>query len=297
MDVRVLRYFVTVAEERNFTKAAERLHMSQPPLSLQIRKLEEELDTKLFTRGSRQLTLTESGKVLYRRAIEALSLLDTTRSELRAIGEGMTGTISIGLVEGMPPDISTDWFAGFLNAYPDIQFRVFDGNSDDLFEKMRIGVIDLAVIISPCDNLMYNSFPVGDGKAAAFIDKSNPLADMEGTTISVSDLAKEKLIIPGRKSVERKYNRWFGAEEMQPKVICRMDSYLDAVALAQKTGAVGIFPRTTCKPYDSLVIKDIAGVDTQIEYVFVWRKGSSLPAIEERFIEFVKDYVDYREDC
>ena len=68
MDLRTLRYFVMVAEELNITKAAEKLHMSQPPLSAQIKGLEKELDTELFIRGSRQLTLTETGQLLYRRA-------------------------------------------------------------------------------------------------------------------------------------------------------------------------------------------------------------------------------------
>ena len=78
MDLRNLRYFVVVAEELNVTRAAEKLHMSQPPLSAQIKSLEEELDTKLFVRGKRHLKLTESGQLLYRRAKEILSLSEKT---------------------------------------------------------------------------------------------------------------------------------------------------------------------------------------------------------------------------
>jgi DNA-binding Lrp family transcriptional regulator len=74
MDLRTLQYFVTVAEELNITRAAEKLHMSQPPLSAQIRNLESELETVLFIRGRRQLQLTESGQLLYRRAKEILNL-------------------------------------------------------------------------------------------------------------------------------------------------------------------------------------------------------------------------------
>ena len=75
MDLRSLRYFVTVAEELNITRAAEKLHMSQPPLSAQIKSMEEELDTVLFIRGKRRLKLTESGQLLYRRAKEILDLI------------------------------------------------------------------------------------------------------------------------------------------------------------------------------------------------------------------------------
>ena len=105
MDLRTLRYFIVAAEELNITRAAEKLHMSQPPLSAQIKSLEEELGTELFIRGKRHLKLTESGQILYRRAKEIISLSEKTQSELQSMGEGIRGTIAIGLVEGMAPDI------------------------------------------------------------------------------------------------------------------------------------------------------------------------------------------------
>ena len=84
MELRTLQYFVTVAEELNITRAAEKLHMSQPPLSAQIKNLEAELDTVLFIRGKRHLKLTESGQLLYRRAKDILSLAERTRDESRS---------------------------------------------------------------------------------------------------------------------------------------------------------------------------------------------------------------------
>ena len=99
MEIRVLRYFVTVAEELNITRAAEKLNISQPPLSSQIKALEQELNTTLFIRGKRHLQLTDSGKLLYRHAKEILSLSDKASDEIRLMGKAMNGTISIGLVD------------------------------------------------------------------------------------------------------------------------------------------------------------------------------------------------------
>ena len=138
MDLRNLRYFVTVAEELNITRAAEKLHMSQPPLSAQLKSLEEELDTVLFVRGKRRLKLTESGQLLYRRAKEILSLAEKTQSEVHSMGEGMRGTISIGLVEGMAPDIAAEWFAGFIK-HIFLQFHIVEQRPAHLPLRSHIG--------------------------------------------------------------------------------------------------------------------------------------------------------------
>lgn len=291
MDLRNLRYFVVVAEELNITRAAEKLHMSQPPLSAQIKNLEEELDTELFIRGKRRLTLTESGQLLYRRAKEILSLAEKTRSEVHSMGEGMRGTISIGLVEGMAPDIAAEWFAGFIDLYPNIRFRILDGSTDDLLEKLRAGLISQAVITSPCDNSLLHSFRVGEERIAALVNKTHPLAIKEGDEIEIADLAGENLIVPSRKAFIDTIYSWFNDAGEEPKIVCEMDSYLDAAALAGRMVGVSIYPRTAYIPNDSLIFKEISGADKTMEYLFVWRKGHPLPTIEKKFIDFVKGMV------
>ena len=291
MDLRSLRYFVTVAEELNITRAAEKLHMSQPPLSAQIKGLEEELETELFIRGKRRLRLTESGQMLYRRAKEILSLSENTEADIRSMGKGMKGTIYIGLVEGMAPDIAAEWFAGFIGKYPDIRFRILDGSTDDLLEKMRSGLIDLAVITSPCDNSLLYSFHVGEEKMGALMNRSHPLAASEGDEIDIYELAGENLIVPSRKALIETIYKWFRNTGTEPKIVCEMDSYLDAAALAGRMVGISIYPRTAYIPNESLMFKEIKGKDKKMEYLFVWQKGHPLPRIEEEFIDFVKGCV------
>ena len=146
MDIRTLSYFVAVAEELNITKAAQKLCISQPPLSNQMHELEKELNTTLFIRGRRSLQLTESGKLLYRHAKEILLLTNVAKNEVRAMNDGMTGTIHIGLVEGSAPNIAAEWIETFLLKNKSVKFNVVDGNSDDLIQKLRSGLINLAVI-------------------------------------------------------------------------------------------------------------------------------------------------------
>ncbi len=291
MDLRTLHYFVTVAEELNITRAAEKLHMSQSPLSAQIKSLETELDTELFIRGKRRLKLTESGQLLYRRAKEIIKLTDKTKSEILSMGEGMRGTIALGLVEGMAPDIAAEWFAGFRVIHPNVRFRILDGSTDDLLEKLRTGLISLAVITSPCDNSLLHSFHVGEEKMAALMSRQHPLAQNNGRKVRVADLVGENLIVPSRKALIETIYRWFREINAEPQIVCEMDSYLDAAALAGRQVGISIYPRTAYIPNDSLVFKEIAGEDKKMEYLFVWRKGHPLPTIEERFIDFVKASV------
>ncbi|MCQ2087917.1 MAG: LysR family transcriptional regulator [Bacilli bacterium] len=289
MDIRTLSYFVVVAEELNITKAAEKLNMSQPPLSSQMKSLETELNTILFIRGKRHLQLTESGQLLYRRAKEILNLTDKASAEIISMSKGMTGTISIGLVEGMAPDLVAEWFEGFMNLHPQVRFRILDGNSDDLFEKLRSGVISLAVCTSPCDNSLLNSFIIGREKMVAFMKKDHPLALKPGNSITISDLKKEKLIVPSRKAIIENIYKWFRKIKSEPLIVVEMDSYLDAAALAGRGVGISIYPRTAYVPNDSIIIKEIEGSECFIEYQFAWRKGHPLPTVEESFIDYVKE--------
>lgn len=95
MELRVLNYFLVIARESNFTKAAEQLHITQPTLSRQIAQLEEELGAKLFVRSNHSIILTEAGMMLKRRAQELLSLADKTRKDISYIGQNLEGTLSI----------------------------------------------------------------------------------------------------------------------------------------------------------------------------------------------------------
>ena len=288
MDIRTLYYFVTIAEELNITKAAEKLCMSQPPLSSQMKALEEELDTVLFIRGKRHLQLTESGKLLYRHAKEILSLVNKTSEEIRAMDKGMQGRISIGLVEGSAPNIAAEWIETFAKNFSHVEFSIVDGNSDELIAKLRSGLIDMAVITSPCDNTLLNSFKVGQEKMTAFMSKDNPLAELPGNTIDLAELKDKPLIIPSREAMSRMIFKWFKEIHAEPKVVCRMDNYLDVAALAGRNIGISLFPKTSYILNEQLVAKEIVNPERYVEYLFVWLKNKPLSLLDEAFIDHVK---------
>ncbi len=286
--MRLLRYFSVVAEELNITRAAEKLNISQPPLSCQIKALEEELDTVLFIRGKRHLQLTESGQLLYRHAKEILALAEKTSSEIRQMGRGMNGTISIGLVEGSAPDIASKWIETFIREYPGVKFRIVDGNSDELIERLRSGLINLAVITSPCDQTLLHSFKVGQENMTAFISKDNPLSSLGGDTLNLSSLVDQPLIVPSREALVNMIYNWFSEIGAEPRIVCRMDNYLDVAALAGCGIGISLFPRTSYVLNQRIVAKEIVNPGRFVEYMFVWLKGKPLPIEDETFIEYVK---------
>ena len=291
MDIRTLSYFVVIAEELNITKAAEKLCMSQPPLSSQIKNLEEELDAVLFIRGKRHLQLTDAGKLLYRHAKEILSLANKTSEEIRSMSKGMHGKISIGLVEGSAPNIAANWIEAFSNQYKNVTFHVVDGNSDELIQKLRSGLINLAVITSPCDNTLLNSFKVGQEIMTAFMSKDNPLASLPGNTIDLAMLKNRELIVPSRESINTMIYKWFKEVKLEPKIICKMDNYLDVAALAGKNVGISIFPKTSYILNKQIVAKEIVNPERYVEYLFVWLKNKPLSLLEEAFIDLVKESV------
>lgn len=110
MDLRVLRYFLTVAREQSFTKAAEQLNITQPTLSRQLAALEEELGAKLFNRGGHQITLTNEGLLLKRRALEIVDLEDKIVSEFKGNNDSIEGKITIGCGEFLAVESLANWF-------------------------------------------------------------------------------------------------------------------------------------------------------------------------------------------
>lgn len=291
MDFKTLTYFITVAEELNFTKAAEKLFMSQPPLSNQIKSLEKELDTLLFIRGGRYLQLTESGKMYYRYAKEILALANKASSEVKSLGKGMTGKISIGLVEGSAPNIASKWIETFIHMFPGIKFKIVDGNSDELIDKLRSGLINLAVITSPCDHTLLNSFKVGQEKITAFMSKDNPLALLPGNSIPLKLLKDQPLIVPSRQAHMDIIYKWFKEIDATPNIICEMDNYLDVAALSGSNIGISLFPKTSYILNPQIVAKEVVDSERYIDYMFVWLKGKPLSLVYETFIDHVKNSI------
>ena len=128
MELRVLRYFLEIAREGSITRAAERLHVSQPTLSKQLKDLEAELGKKLFVRSNHNIILTEDGMILKRRAQEILSLADKTKRDFLQKDEALSGTISIGSGEFRSTEYLAKIIAEFRRKYPNVNYEIYSGS-------------------------------------------------------------------------------------------------------------------------------------------------------------------------
>ena len=291
MDIRSIRYFMEAARELNITRAAENLHIAQPPLSRQIHQLEEELGVELFERKKKKLQLTEVGQLLLHRGDQIVTLVEKTEDEIRAFGKGVTGTLYLGTVEGSAPKMISQWVAEFSCRYPEVQYNLWNGSSDDVISRLSKGLCDLAVIAAPYDTERWEGIPVGSEPWAALIPHDHPLAKAPGDFVSLSDLAGEPLIIPSRKSRAKEIRGWFEKIEEEPKILCEISNYMNAFALVKAKVGIAIFPATMDfgMTHTQVVTKTIVNPGHQADYVLVWDKNRSLEGLAEKFIGCVQE--------
>ncbi len=182
MELRVLRYFYTVAREENITRAAQLLHVTQPTLSRQLMQLEKELGTVLFHRSSHRIALTEDGILLKRRAHEILELSEKTCREFQS-REGLSGEIAIGCGETCNMAYLSDLMMSFRQRHPLVQFRIYSATADEVKDHMENGLLDMGLLMEPVEVRRYSYVPMPYRERwCALVRKDSPLAALPRVT-------------------------------------------------------------------------------------------------------------------
>lgn len=209
MEIRVLRYFLTVVREEGVTRAAEVLHITQPTLSRQLSQLEEEVGVKLFHRGAKKITLTNEGLLLKRRAEEILSLVDRTERELAEQDELVEGRIVIGCGEVAAVQILPGIIQSFRRKYPRVTYDIFTANANLVKEQMEKGLIDIGLLLEPIDIGKFDFIRLtGKERWVVLMRPGDPLAEKKW--ITAKDLEGLPVILPHRENVRNEVSSWFG---------------------------------------------------------------------------------------
>ena len=213
MELRHIRYFIAVAENMSISRAAQELLIAQPPLSRQIRDLEDELGADLFERTPQGLRITPEGNAFLQYARQIMDLAERSRIHVFEMAKGIQGTIDIASVEGHAPRLIAKWIAAFREGRPNVQYSIRNGSTDDVIYRVTQGLSDLGVITEPLNADGVFSVPVYREPWTAMIPASDPLAKLPGDTVSVSALRDKDLIIPSRESRLQEILDWFPVED------------------------------------------------------------------------------------
>ncbi len=288
MELRVLRYFLTVAQEENITRAAEALHMTQPTLSRQLSQLEEELGARLFERGARHITLTNEGVLLRRRAQELISLADKTERELAAQSELMEGEISLGCGVLDSVAVLADLMDSFSRLNPGVTFEVFTSAADVIRDRMDRGLTDVGLLLEPVSMDSYEFIRLGVRESwMAVMRPDDPLAAQESVT--AADLARRELIMPLREAVKNELASWFG--ELYPSLRIRYTSNIstNAAILAQKGFGILVVIAGSLPFLDAskLVMRPLSPALCSSS-ILAWKRGVPLSRAAVSFIEYAR---------
>lgn len=238
MDIKQLHYFYTIVQEGTISKAAKSLHLTQPPLSIQIKLLEEEIGSPLFIRGPRAIQLTETGKLLYTRAQTILSLLDTTAKELEDQKQGNGGTLKIGVVSSVNDQLLRDWIVPFSRQYPNIRYEITESNTYELIDQLSHHLIEIAVVRTP--------FPSSDAlKIKEWKEEPFYLAGTCDPPATLKQLAEQPLIIYRR--WKQIFDEYFQAHDLVPNYFCINDDARTSIQWAKENLGLALLPESSLK--------------------------------------------------
>lgn len=194
MELRVLRYFLMIVQEKNISKASARLHVSQPTVSRQLKELEEELGTTLFTRGNRTIHLTPDGEYFANQARQILSLTDKTLTNIHQETD-ISGAVYVGSAEARSV-LTVAQAIGHLNQqHPHVQIHLVSTDASNIHSQLTSGVFDFGVVMEPTDKSDYDFLRLpGESRWGLLVQNSSPLAQQ--ATVSLDDVAQTRLILP-----------------------------------------------------------------------------------------------------
>ena len=211
MDIRILKYFIAVAQEESMTGAAEVMHTSQPNLSRQLNDLEKEIGRKLFERGSRKISLTEEGMFLFKRAKEIVELLERTEADLDLFDEITSGDVYIGAAETHAMRLIAHSMQSLREVYPQILFHIFSGSTVEVKEQLDKGLLDFGIFVDLVDPQKYDyiKLPVND-TWGVLMRQDSPLAGLE--SIRPEDIRDKPLLCARQQLDADDLSKWLGED-------------------------------------------------------------------------------------
>lgn len=289
MDIRQLKYFLAIAEEGQITSAARRLQMAQPPLSQQLRLLEEELGVKLVERGPRSVQLTDAGEILRGRAQQILELADSTTRELKDYVKGVSGTLSIGTVSSSGATLLQERLREFHHLYSGVKFEIHEGNTFMIIDLLNKGIIEIGIVRTPFNSTNLECVYTAAEPMIAVMTADYDWTGGE-TSIDIGELKNRPLIIYRR--FEQLIRETCLEHGFNPAVFCLNDDARTTLLWANAGLGIGIIPRSALglANNSNLQSKEIRSESLHTRIAAVWVKDKFLSSLASNFIESFKGH-------
>lgn len=287
MDLQNMKVFLKIAEYENLSRASDELHIAQPHLTRQLKAMEKDMGVSLFTREKKRLHITREGVYLVHQCREMLSLEEETRNRLLEMSQGTAGRIYLGAIETAGTVFLPDWIEGFQKRYPLVRYYIWTANSEDVLERIRHHLIDIALIRTEFDGEQYESLSLGKEKWVAMISRQNPLSK-EKTRLSLDNLSREPLIIPTTRSKE--IRKWFEDAGLQADIFCEFSPLMNALVMAEKNLGIAILPESALAHFKGhpVVVRQLQK-EAASEVSLIWRRDNTLSGAEQKFIEYIRE--------
>lgn len=288
MELRLLSYFLAVAREGNVTRAAMRLHITQPTLSRQIAQLEDELGVALFMREGRRMLLTDEGILLRRRAEEILDLVGKTQREVTSSGSELEGTVTIGCGELGAAERAMALAHAFQRQHPRVKFEFFTATTSHLVERMGQGFIDVGVLCEPVDIEQFSFVHTGvEERWVVAFRPEDPLA--RKSSVTASDLDGLPLLLPARSGSRSLVDNWFSASCIEPCEVGTGNLTTNAVLAALEGYAYPIVAESVLRFWspEHICYRPLDPALT-MSSVFAWRKDQPFGSAARQFIDMLR---------
>ena len=296
MEIRVLRYFLTVAREESITKAAEVLHITQPTLSRQLAQMEDEMGVRLFDRGARRLVLTGEGLLLRRRAEEILELVDKTERELTQQDEAVEGVVSVGCGDLTAVQMLPEIFRSFHERYPAVSFDLYTGTADHVKDRMDRGMTDVGLLMEPISIEKYEYVRLSQREQwVVVMHPDAPLAKLE--RITPGDLVGPPLILPRRLSVRSELAAWFGSdfEKLHVLFTSNLPANSSVMVHSQLAYGVSVLGSTAFWDPEKITYRPLSPELTATS-VLAWKRGQPFGLAAEKFIQHARSFLQQKEE-
>lgn len=288
MDIRVLRYFLALANTETISGAAEFLHTTQPNLSRQLSELEKEVGRQLFIRGSRKITLTEEGMFLRKRAQEIVELLDKTEQDFSTFDEVMGDEVYIGGGESHTMRTIAKTIKHLQADYPQIRYHLLSGYAYDIMEYLDKGLLDFGVLIEPIDLTKYDHIRLPLANIwGLLMRKDHPLASF--LNIRPEQLGNFPLLCSNQMLTENGLSGWLGYDCKKLNIVATFNLInTPALLVEEGVGCAFSFEHLINLSGDSnLCFRPLSPLLTANSYV-VWKKYQIFSKPARKFLEFLQ---------